>query len=431
MSNLFCRCLAISMVILGFAAAAQESPPVKEYTTCVMDFAAKGDAATDDTAAFQKALDAATAKGGIVFVPAGTYVIAGVLTIPQGVTLQGVWEAPHHADIGKGTVLYATGNKGNEDGPPLISLNQSSAIRGITIFYPEQDINAVAAYPWCIQGQGMHGSVVNVTLVNPYKGIDFGTHPNELHYISNVFGQPLRVGIFVDKTTDIGRIENVHFNPHSWARAAFPNAPNSDVTWPKFQKYLNENFIGFVLGKTDWEYMRDCFCIFPKIGFHFIQTERGEPNVVLTQCGSDICPRAVQVDATQDHAGIAFENCQFMGTFVIGPKNRGPVKLTNCGFWPISSTNEQVIVDGFGTVTLNACHFAEWAMDDKKATCVRIDGGAALITACDFLNPTKTQIRLTENASGAVVSSCRLRGGEKIDNQSKKAELQVGLNLAH
>jgi len=424
----FCGCLVVSMVILGFGAVAEDPPPVKQYTACVTDHGAKGDAATDDTVAFQAALDAASEKGGIVFVPAGTYLIAGALTVPQGVTLQGVWESPHHADIGKGTVLYATGNKGNEDGPPFILLNQSSTVRGITIFYPEQDINDVAAYPWCIQGKGMHGSVVNVTLVNPYKGIDFGTHPNELHYISNVFGQPLRLGIFVDKTTDIGRIENVHFNPHAWGRAAFTTA--ADV-WPKIQTYLEQNFVGFLIGKTDWEYMRDCFCIFPKIGFHFVQLENGPGNVVLTQCGADICPIAVQVDATQPHAGIAFENGQFMGTIIVGPKNRGPIKLTNCGFWHVPATNEQVIVDGTGTVMLNNCHFAQWGVQDKEAPCIRIDGGTALINSCDFFNPRKPQIRLNENAKGVVVTGCRLRGGEKIENNSKKADLQVGLNLTN
>lgn len=394
----------------------------------VLDHGAKADGTADDTAAFQAALDAAAEKGGIVSVPAGTYLIAGSLSIPQGVTLKGVWEAPHHADIGKGTVLYATGNKGNEDGPPFITLHQSTCVRGVTIFYPEQDVTDIQPYPWCIQGMGMHGSVIDVTLVNPYKGIDFGTHPNELHYISNVFGQPLRLGIFVDKTTDIGRIENVHFNPHSWARAAFPTAPSGE-NWQRLQDYLCENFVGFLIGKTDWEYMRDCFCIFPKIGFHFVQLERGPGNVVLTQCGADICPIAVQVDASQPHAGIAFENGQFMGTFIVGPKNRGPIKLVNCGFWTISTTNEQVIVDGMNTVTLNGCHFADWGMEDKTAPCIRIDGGAALINSCDFFDARKTQIAIGEKARAVAVTGCRLRGGERIENRSESADVQIGLNV--
>ena len=407
----------------AFAENAETGERVELWTTCVLDYGAKADGKTDDTASFQAALDAAAAKGGIVFAPAGTYLIAGSLSVPQGVTLRGVWDAPHHADIGKGTILYATGNKGNEDGPPLILLHQSSGVRGLTIFYPEQDGKSIQPYPWCIQGMGMHGSVINVTLVNPYKGIDFGTHPNELHFISGVFGQPLKIGIFVDKCTDIGRIENVHFNPHAWARADYPTA-----NWDTIE-YLKKNFVGFKIGRTDWEYMRDCFCIFPKIGFHFIQTESGAPNVVLTQCGADICPIAVQVDASQGHAGIAFENAQIMGTVIVGPKNQGPVKFTNSGFWPVEETNEQVVVDGRNTVTLNACHFAGWGNADKSAPCVRVKGGVALINSCDFFQRKKTQIVIEEGATAVTVIGCRLRGGERIENRSDQAEVQIGFNL--
>ena len=404
----------------------RDSKPLTSWTACVTDFGAKADGSNDDTGAFQKALDAAAGKGGIVLAPAGTYLIAGSLTVPQGVTLRGVWEAPHHADIGKGTVLYATGNKGNEEGPPFLSLNQSSGVHGLTILYPEQDAANIQPYPWCIQGRGMHGSVVNVTLVNPYKGIDFGTHPNELLFISGVFGQPLKLGIFVDQTTDIGRIENVHFNPHSWGRAAHPSA---HFDFEAFFDYLKENFVGFLIGKTDWEYMRDCFCIFPKIGFHFVDAGHGPGNVVLTQCGADICPVAIQVDASQPHAGIAFTNAQIMGTLVVGPDNRGPVKLTNCGFWPAPETKEQVIVDGHNTVTLNACHFAGWGKADREAPCVRVDGGALIMSACDFFMRTRRQVYIGEKAEAVSITGCRLRGGAKIVDESKNAEVQVGLNL--
>ena len=401
-------------------------PPTTLWTTCVTDFDAKGDGKTDDTAAFQAALEAAAEKGGIVFAPAGTYHIGGTLDIPQGVMLRGVWEAPHHADIGKGTLLYATANRGTEDGSPFIMLHQSSGVRGLTIFYPDQAITDIQPYPWCIQGEGMHCSVRDVTLVNPYKGIDFGTHPNELHLIENVFGQPLRLGVFVDQTTDIGRVQNVHFNPHAWGRAAHPSA--------KFEPqvlfdYLEEHFVGFLIGKTDWEYMRDCFCIFPKIGFHFVNAGHGPGNVVLTQCGADICPIAVQVDACQAHSGIAFTNAQIMGTVIIGPDNRGPVKFVNSGFWTIPKTNEQVINNGISTVTLSACHFAGWGVADREAPCIRINNGAAIIQGCDFFNTRKKQILIGGKAKAVSVTGCRLRGGAKIDDQSDGAQVEFSGNL--
>jgi hypothetical protein len=50
---------------------------------------AKGDGKTDDTLAFQKALDQAGEKGGIVLVPQGQYRLNGIISVPEGVTLEG------------------------------------------------------------------------------------------------------------------------------------------------------------------------------------------------------------------------------------------------------------------------------------------------------------------------------------------------------
>jgi hypothetical protein len=427
--------LALTMALLStlgsHAARASEAqaPPVSPttlWTTCVMDYGAKGDSETDDTGAFQAALDGAAGKGGIVYAPAGTYRIDGALDVPPGVMLRGVWEAPHHADIGKGTVLYATGHRGNEDGPPFIMLHQSSGVRGLTIFYPDQVVTDIQPYPWCIQGEGMHGSVRDVTLVNPYKGIDFGTHANELHFIENVFGQPLRLGVFIDRTTDIGRVQNVHFNPHAWGRAAHPSAAFDPKT---LHAYLEEHFVGFLIGKTDWEYMRDCFCIFAKIGFHFVDAGNGTGNAVLTQCGADFSPIAVKVDACQPHAGVAFTNAQIMGTVIIGPDNHGPVKFVNSGFWTYQKTSEQVINDGHGTVTLSACHFSNWAVANREAPCIRINNGAALLQGCDFFNTRKAQIVIDKEAKAVSVTGCRLRGGAKIIDHSDQAQLELTGNL--
>ena len=42
---------------------------------------------------------------------------------------------------------------------------------------------------------------------------------------------------------------------------------------------------------------------------------------MITQSGLDIGPLAVLVEEVQSHAGIAFENCQFMSGFEIAPQN--------------------------------------------------------------------------------------------------------------
>src|SRR5438552_2296749 len=189
----------------------------------VAEFGAKGDGKTDDTAAFQKALDtAAHAGGGIVLAPRGNYFFAGHLNVPNAVTLKGVWESvPSHVGIRNpgapkptddGTTFLVTENRGKEDGTPFILLNNNSTLKGVVIYYPEQDPGAEPKpYPWAIAMRGKNPAVLAVELLNPYNGID-AMH-NERHLIRDVQGQPLRRGILVDDIYDIGRIENVHFNP--------------------------------------------------------------------------------------------------------------------------------------------------------------------------------------------------------------------------
>jgi glucan 1,3-beta-glucosidase len=57
--------------------------PVSEFMS-VRTHGAKGDGVTDDTAALQRAIDAATADGKILFVDAGTYCVTRKIVIPSG-----------------------------------------------------------------------------------------------------------------------------------------------------------------------------------------------------------------------------------------------------------------------------------------------------------------------------------------------------------
>src|SRR5882724_12002600 len=189
----------------------------------VRDYGAKGDGTTDDTAAFQKALDAAgQAHGGTVMVGRGNYFFAGHLVVPNAVTLQGMWNSvPSHLGFSdhtrakptdEGTTFLVTENEGKENGEPFIRLNDNSTLSGVVLFYPLQEkTNTPSAYPYAIATRGKNPAVLDVELLNPYNGID--TTGSERHLLRNISGQPLRRGVYVDNILDIGRIENVHFNP--------------------------------------------------------------------------------------------------------------------------------------------------------------------------------------------------------------------------
>ncbi len=146
-----------------------------------------GDGATDDTAAFQRALDAASkAGGGTVYAPSGRYLCRGTLAMPQGVTLRGSYNCvPSHTGLRNGrppaqpkpgedgTALFVTAGKGQEDGKPFLTLDTNSTVAGLTIYYPEQVTDDVpAAYPWTFAMRGKNPAVLDVELLNPYQGID-------------------------------------------------------------------------------------------------------------------------------------------------------------------------------------------------------------------------------------------------------------------
>jgi hypothetical protein len=105
----------------------------------VRDFGAAGDGAKDDTAAFVAAMKAVSDSGSLsLFVPRGRYLIAGNLDIPNSVTVEGVFAAPSGRTHEHGSVLLVTAGAGDAKGKPFITMRGSSTLRGLTIFYPEQ-----------------------------------------------------------------------------------------------------------------------------------------------------------------------------------------------------------------------------------------------------------------------------------------------------
>jgi hypothetical protein len=403
----------------------------------VKDYGAAADGKTDDTQAIQKALTAAVKKGGICFLPAGGYRLDGVLVVPEGVTLKGSYDGIPHPKHPIGTVLYIYGGKGNADATPTITLNFNASIKNLLIHYPEQQAPPkVIPFPWTIRINGEMCQVVDIAMTNPYMAIDSGTNVNELHFIRNVYACPLKIGIYVDQCYDVGRIENVHLNPNLWKRIGLepmlPAPPKDykgteDSYWNDILiPYLQENLVGFKMGKTDWEFMSNCFVIFANHGFIFDDFGYGPGNVCVTQSGSDIAPIGVQINQTQPHAGLQFVNCQFMSTFNIGPKNRGPVKISNSGFWVVKETMEQIVNEGSGTVILNACHFSDWDIPKKGVPCIRAANGRLILSNCEFMSNKKT-VLLEDKFISGTITGCLFRN-KTIENSSK-GKVEMAANI--
>ncbi len=416
----------IGMIGATTAALAQTAAPIMTNNVVnAREFGAVGDGKTDDTAAIQSALDRAAASSPICFLPPGKYRINGSLIVPAGVTLCGASGGVPHSEHPIGSILLAYGGRGHADGTPLITLKPNGVLRNVTIHYPEQRLDNVTPYPWTVRIDGELCQVTDVTMTNPYQGIDVGSKWNELHLIRNFFACPLSVGIYIDQCSDIGRIENVHFNPNFWQRM---DLDVKDSGHGDIRGYLEKNLVGFKIGRTDWEFISNCFVIFAKIGFHFDDFGHGAGNAVVTQSGSDICPCAVRVDRTQPHAGLQWANGQFMSTIEIAPTNQGPVKFVNCGFWGMERTQEHVRHNGACTLAMTSCHFISWDRAAKKDAAIHANNGRLIVSGCEFMDGGKPAIRLEKGLKAASIFGCAFRSDKAIEDQSG-AQVKIDLNI--
>ena len=407
------RCLPI---LFGMAA---HSLAAGADVLSVRDFGAAGDGKTDDTAAFQKCLDAAAqAGGGVVYAPRGSYFFAGHLNVPGAVTLKGVWESvPAHNGIrdaglpkptDDGTTFLVTESAGKEDGPAFLTLNNNSTLKGVVIYYPDQNPDeAPKPYPYAIAMRGKNPAVLAGELLNPYNGIDASY--NERHLIRDVQGQPLRRGIFVDFIYDIGRIENVHFNPW-WSMK------------PKLFAWQQEHGEAFIFGKSDWQYVFNTFCFGYGVGYKFIKTKSGDCNGNFLGIGADDCFIALEVEQCSP-IGLLISNGEFVSfhgpdpTMVrVGTNNTGSVRFVNSAFW--GPCNQIAKIAGRGTVGFSDCTFVQWDRSKEGRHALQFESGNVIVRGCEF-QENKPQISLGEKVKRAVVSDNVIKGRLSISNQSK------------
>jgi len=298
----------------------------------VLDFGAKPDGKTDCTESFQKALDAMrTAGGGTVFAPQGRYVIKGTLRIPVSVTLRGEWTAPtkDKPDV-KGTILMIYAERGKADGKPFMTVDYCAGVKDMSFWYPDQDPKNIVPYPYClIQRGGDNATFENLTLVNPYQGIRIGPGGNELHYVHNVYGTPLKVGIRYDSTTDIGRLENVHFSPDYWCNSGLTNAPPPKAD---FAAWLLANGTAIHMERSDWEYVSYIYIDGYKYGYLITRGVKGAANAQFYRLVIKNCKTAVQVQQTNPF-GMVFAKCIFEGIdygFRIDKEFNAAIILNDC-----------------------------------------------------------------------------------------------------
>jgi hypothetical protein len=406
--------LTIAFLSMMVAAYAGSGEPADPGLFLVGAYGAKGDGTTDDTAAIQKAIDAAAKLGGIVTLPTGKFLVSGSLTVPAGVAVRGVNTRPLYIEPQIGTIILATGSRDKEDGPALFEL-KSGAVEGVTIHYPDQKPTDIHPYPWTFHCAGGDDTIQDVTLINSYNGIRTGPEGNVRHLIRNVFGTVLRRGIFVDACTDIGRIENVQFHCHYWSSAAFGGA------WDPIYKYMWEHLEAFIFARTDWEYVLNTFVFPTQIGYHFIGTKSGACNGQFSGIGSDASQYCIVVDEIQ-YMGLLITNGQFVAfngpdpvAIVVNEPCRGSMRLTNCAFW--GPANQIAVLKGQSFVSFENCFISDWGSRDKAAPGIDARSGRLQVRGCSFLGD-RPAVRIGAGMKHAIIAENDGDRGVRIINEA-------------
>ena len=407
----------------------------------VTDFGTAGDGDTDDTAAFQEALDAAAeAGGGIVDVPTGHYAIRGNLSIPGGVTLRGTHlfaptDQREEREQLDGSVLLAYAGRGEgwsddgmqKTGTPLITLAGSMAgLSGFMVKYPEVDITEVppAPYPPTVfAGAAANVLVENCNFLNSYEAIHF--NGTGRYMVRNVHGFPIKRGFFIDFCLDVGRLENVHFWPFGgWWGVDHP-----------LGRWIGLNGIAFEFRRSDWQFTTNTFCFGYGVGYKFAKSARpdadhGTTNGNFLGIAADACETAVLIEETSI-PGLQIVNGEFVGRWgsdtavtmkIVADSPNAHVNLSNSAFWgPIDvciqspGDNAVLLVDN--------CTFRDWDNAARGSAAVEVGGGKLVLRGSNFV-PGGLAVRVGENVKHATLMGNIAAGGfEAVTEAPKRTQM--------
>jgi len=262
---------------------------------------------TDNTAAFQKALDAAGANGGgTVYVPGspaaqnGGYFFTGHLAVPKGVELTGAPQDASFHTVDTRTALYVQGDK-----DPFITLAAGAGARGLAFWYTNQNGYAPGAFGYTVQAQGQNDWAINLVLANSTSGLDFGSYNTTGHYIEDVQESSLDNPLYVSKSAKgfVGDFQTVgtfwldiNKNANNTSFLAYPqpygNPPqdaNGDGiadTSAGQAASLYDSGAGILLGSATNELILNAYVHAPYYGLRTVD-DNGGPSFTLIQYGSE------------------------------------------------------------------------------------------------------------------------------------------------
>lgn len=395
-------------------------------------YGADPDGIKDSTDALQRAIDDCQAMGGgTVFLPAGRYALYEKLVLRRSVMLHGEeWTALTENTENEGkTVLCCYYGRGMTEGMQ-ICMEACTGLLGVTLYYPEQDIEHPVAYPPTVRQQGSNSiTVEDVVFVNPWIGIQCGPDANELHFVKNVKMSPLFQGIFMDMTTDIGRMQGLSISPVWYRRFMEGERKQSGIDGERLaalaEEYMFSHATGIYMARSDWEYGYDISIEGCRTGLLVTSGQDIGPNAQLYGLKITGCETGIRLHRGNPYGIAVSDSCISSGE----RKMKAAIwcddtfdSVLQCYGVEIRGRYEHLVGhEGNGQVSFVECCFrgkavvsrmpGENALEDAGVDVLQKAGGLSLLNV-QFL-PGGTHVKLCKGVGGTQVIGCRVADAER------------------
>ncbi len=315
----------------------------------VFTFGAKADGATDDSAAIQAAISSAgTNGGGVVFFPAGTYLVASNLVVTNGVELCGIYGGRHENKNTTGSLIEITANQGTTNAPPFITLGDRCGIRGLNLDYPNQNwpTNLQIPYPYMVQCNGGSNYLSDICAGDVYQGVDLnGAKAALVEYC--FLGGLLNTYYVHNGATDC-RLQNLHVKPPNWwLNGNLP--PTGDAPSITIAHNINTFVAGDCTNLTIFSIFNHCA--------HTLFTLNGGTGQAMMLAGEEL-QRGYVLQTSATNGSFSFIGCGCNVTSMGDGTGE-------CGFW-LQTNFSGTVTNLAQTVSDSGCDY-DLRVDNPKA----------------------------------------------------------------
>ncbi|WP_161975873.1 glycosyl hydrolase family 28-related protein [Tengunoibacter tsumagoiensis] len=420
---------------------------------------------TDISQVLNQALrDCYTDGGGVVWLPAGRYKVTQSIDIPPHCTLRGDRRDPDQqkpsGQAGYGTLILASPAPSADDNAPgLFRLWESSGVKGLTIYYPQQSLGHVQAYPYTFEIAGAFAgspyaalenfTIENITMLNSYRGIIVGkVGSQEMATLRNIVGTVLYKGLVLQNATDIGRVEQITLSNAYWAQLD-PSVSTERPARTDLDLFTHTNGYGILLSGLDWDQFAQITLSNYRIALSFLPAHTFGPGLgsynssSLALIGIKITNSFIgmAIDYINNANGLMIANSQIQtdgqaGSVAILIHN----SLRNNRHFPSvlfnavllgGGTGQAVVLAGHVTANFQNCTFETM----KSSAAIIARQGNLIVQDSHFLGSPSSTVRvigLQPGLSSAAIVSNQFASGENDSNQvDNRSMADVKIDSSH